>query len=248
MDGFDATTYGERIAEVYDEIHDARFDVPATVDVLASLAGGGPVLELAIGTGRVALPLAARGLRVEGIDISPAMVAKLREKPGGEAIPVTLGDFADVGVEGEFRLIYVVFNTLFALLTQEAQVRCFARAAAHLTPDGVFVVEGFVPDLGLYDRDGRRASPIEIGVDRVSIDVGRLDAVAQRVDATHVVLTEAGVKLYPVALRYAWPSELDLMARLAGLELHHRWGGWHREPFGAESSVHVSAYARPPQR
>ena len=247
MDGFDATTYGERIAEVYDEIHDARFDVPATVDVLASLAGGGPVLELAIGTGRVALPLAARGLRVEGIDISPAMVAKLREKPGGEAIPVTLGDFADVGVEGEFRLIYVVFNTLFALLTQEAQVRCFARAAAHLATDGVFVVEGFVPDLGLYDRDGLRAKPTEIGVDRVSVDVGRLDPVAQRVDSTQVVLTEAGVKLYPVALRYAWPSELDLMARLAGLELHQRWGGWHHEPFGAESSMHVSVYGRPPQ-
>jgi len=172
------------------------------------------------------------------------MVARLREKPGGEAIGVTMGDFADVGVEGEFRLIYVVFNTFFALLTQEAQVRCFAQAAAHLAEDGVFLVEGFVPDLGLYDRDGRRARPLEIGVDRVEIDVGRLDAVAQRVDAAHVVVTEAGVKLYPVALRYAWPSELDLMARLAGLELKHRWAGWHKEPFGSESTAHISVYGR----
>ncbi len=244
MEGFDATTYGERIAEVYDEQHAERFDVPATVDVLASLAGDGPALELAIGTGRVALPLAASGVRVEGIDISPAMVAKLRAKPGGEAIRVTMGDFADVGVEGEFRLIYLVFNTFFALLTQEAQVRCFARVAAHLAPDGVFVVEGFVPDTRLYGPRGTRVWPIEVGVDRVTIDVGRLDAVAQRVDATQVVLTEDGVKLYPIALRYAWPSELDLMARLAGLGLKHRWAGWHREPFGPESTMHISVYGR----
>ena len=244
MEGFDATTYGERIADIYDDLHAERFDVPATVEVLASLAGDGPALELAIGTGRVALPLAARGVRVEGIDVSPAMVAKLRSKPGGDAIPVTMGDFADVAVEGEFRLIYVVFNTLFALLTQEAQVRCFARAAEHLAPGGVFLVEAFVPDLGLFGHDGRRLRPLHLGADRVTIDLGMLDRVGQRVDATQMVVTEAGIKLYPVALRYAWPAELDLMARLAGLDLKQRWAGWHREPFGPDSTVHVSVYGR----
>src|SRR5262245_47622611 len=153
---FGPSTYGEKIAAVYDE-HTAHFglDTEGAVERLAELAGDGPVLELAIGTGRLGLPLAERGLEVHGIDASEAMVAKLREKPGGADIPVTMGDFADVGVEGHYPLIFVGFNTFFALLSQEAQVRCFANVAAHLTDGGIFVLEAFFPDLSRYDRDQR---------------------------------------------------------------------------------------------
>jgi hypothetical protein len=211
--------------------------------VLAELAGGGPVLELAIGTGRLALPLAACGLDVQGIDVSERMVAKLREKPGGDAIPVTFGDFADVPVEGSFRLIFIAFNTLFALLNQEDQRRCFANVGNHLTDDGVFVVEAFMPDLARFDR-GQRMHVHRVDTTGVMFDTARHDPVEQRVDSQRVVLTEEGIKLYPVSIRYAFPSELDLMARLAGLELRERWGSWKREPFTAESGRHVSVYAR----
>ncbi len=243
MEGFEASTYGERIAEIYDATTEPRFDADATADVLAELAGDGRALELAIGTGRIALRLVGRGVPVEGIDISPAMVAQLRAKPGGDTIPVAVGDFADVAVEGKFRLIYLVFNTFFALLSQDDQLRCFANVAAHLAHDGRFVVEGFVPAPLLYDQ-GQRVSAVEVGVDRVRLDAARLDIATQRVEATHVVITEAGIKLYPVALRYAWPAELDLMARLAGLHLEQRWSGWDRAPFGSDSAGHVSVYGR----
>jgi SAM-dependent methyltransferase len=238
------STYGEKIAEVYDK-HTAHFglDTDGAVERLAELAGGGPVLELAIGTGRLALPLAALGLEVHGIDASEAMVAKLREKPGGADIPVTVGDFAEVGVEGRYPLIFVGFNTFFALLSQEDQIRCFANVAAHLTDKGLFVLEGFVPDLGRYDGD-QRVSVMRIDSGEVMLDVSRHDPVAQRVEASHILITEGGTKLYPVNLRYAFPSELDLMARLAGLELKERWGGWRKEEFRAHSQRHVSVYGR----
>jgi len=239
---FDSSTYGERIAEVYDEWH-AGLDPSDAVAALAELAGAGPVLELAIGTGRIALPLAERGVEVHGIDASEAMVAKLREKPSGNRIPVTMGDFADVGVAGAYPLIFIGFNTFFALLTQEEQVRCFANVAARLEPGGAFVLEGFVPDLARFDR-GQRVSAIEVELDVVRIDASRHDPVTQRVTSQHLVLTADGVRLYPVSLRYAWPTELDLMARLAGLELAERWGGWRKEPFTADSERHVSVYRR----
>lgn len=243
MDGYDASTYGERVAEIYDATTEGHLDVAATVDLLAGLAGDGRALELAIGTGRVALPLAARGVPIDGIDVSSAMVARLRAKPGGDAIRVIMGNFADVGVDARYRLIFVVFNTFFALLSQEEQVRCFANVAEHLDGDGRFVLEAFVPDPARFDRS-QRISALDVGVDQVRLDVSRHDTVNQRVDSSQVVLTEAGVKLYPVSLRYAWPTELDLMAQLAGLHLRHRWAGWHREAFSSDSSMHVSVYGR----
>jgi hypothetical protein len=242
---YDASTYGDNIAEVYDEWYAkyARAYTDGAVEYLAALAGKGPVLELAIGTGRVALPLVARGLEVHGIDASQAMVAKLRAKPGGDRIPVTIGDFADVGVSGEYSLIFVVFNTIFALLTQEDQIRCFRNVAGHLAKGGNFVVEAFVPDLGRFDRNQRFA--VE-GIDsnQVRIEASQHDPVSQTVQSRHIVLSDQGLKFYPLKIRYAWPSELDLIARLAGLRLRDRWGGWRREPFDASSGSHVSVYAR----
>jgi SAM-dependent methyltransferase len=242
MEGYGPETYGDRIADVYDGLYQG-LDTEGAVETLASLADGGPVLELAIGTGRLALPLAERGLEVHGIDASEAMVAKLREKPGGDRIPVTMGDFADVGVDGAYPLVFVGFNTFFALQTQEDQLRCFANVAAHLADGGVFALEGFFPDLARFDR-GQRPNVNFVEQDRVMIDASRHDPVEQRIVSQHVVITEEGTKLYPVSIRYAFPSELDLMARLAGLELVNRWGGWRREPFTADSPRHVSVYGR----
>lgn len=242
MDAYGPETYGDRIADVYDNLY-TSLDTAGAVETLAELTAGDPVLELAIGTGRLALPLAQRGIEVHGIDASEAMVAKLREKPGGAGIPVTIGDFADVAVDGSYSLVFVAFNTLFALLTQEEQLRCFANVAAHLAEGGVFVVEVFFPDLSRFDR-GQRVQATTVDTDEVMIDASRHDPVAQRVDSSHIVITEAGIRLYPVHVRYAFPSELDLMAKLAGLELRERWGGWNREPFTAASQRHVSVYGR----
>jgi SAM-dependent methyltransferase len=243
MSEYEPSTYGERIAEVYDGWYSAREDTEGAVEFLAGLGTNGDVLELGIGTGRVALPLAARGINVHGIDASPAMVRRLRAKPGGEDISVTLGDFAEIPVQGKFCLIYVVFSTLFALLTQEAQVKCFQAAAEHLSEGGLFVLETFVPDLARFDR-GQRIDTIAVAVDHVRIDATIHDAVNQRCYVQHVQIEEKGIRLYPVQLRYVWPSELDLMARLAGLELRNRYGGWRNEPFTSASNRHVSVYHR----
>ncbi|MGI8574983.1 MAG: class I SAM-dependent DNA methyltransferase [Egibacteraceae bacterium] len=246
MDEYGSETYGERWADVYDDWVGARLGpevTGASVECLAELASGGNVLELAIGTGRVALPLAERGLEVHGIDASEAMVAKLREKPGGDAIPVTISDFADVGVEGEFALIFIVFNTLFGLTSQEEQIRCFRNVAGRLSADGVFVVEAFVPDVTRFE-DGQTVRAVRAEADHVEFEVSQHDLAAQTVHSQHVVITEEGTRLLPVHLRYAWPSELDLMARLAGLRLRDRWGGWDRSPFTSASGTHVSVYAR----
>lgn len=245
MENYDASTYGDRIASIYDELYQDMFDVEGTVDLLAELAGDGRALELAIGTGRIALPLAGRGVEVHGIDISEAMVTELRAKPGGAGIPVEMGDFADVPVgDTTYRLAYLVFNTLFALATQEDQVRCFQNVADHLEPGGLFVVECFWPDLARFDRHQR------IGVDSVSSDAVMLEAtrhdrVNQRSESMHVVLKEGGTELYPVVIRYAYPAEMDLMARLAGLRLKERHGGWRKQPFTSESNTHVSIYEKP---
>jgi SAM-dependent methyltransferase len=241
MQDYGPETYGDRIASVYDSLYEDHLDTDAAVDALARLAGPGPVLELAIGTGRLAVPLAQRGVDISGIDASDEMVARLRAKPSGADIPVTMGDFAAVDVEGTFSLIFVAFNTLFALLTQDDQVRCFQNVAAHLADGGRFVVEAFVPDLDRFDR-GQRVNVAAVDLDRVDLDVSRHDSVAQRVDSQHIFVTEDGIKLAPVSLRYASPSELDLMARLAGLELQERWGSWHGEPFTDRSTDHISIY------
>ena len=238
-----ALSFGEDVAATYDE-DDVRGDEDDTVEFLARLAGDGPVLELAIGTGRIGLPLAARGVRVAGIEISPAMAARLRAKPGGDDIAVTMGDFADVAVPGTYRLAYVVYNTFFNLLTQDDQVRCFENVAAHLTDDGAFVIETFVPAFLYRLRNDQYVDAEAIEVGEVRLDVGRHDPVAQLLDESHVSLSNAGVRVFPIVTRYAWPGELDLMARIAGLRLADRWGGWNDEPFTSASERHISVYRR----
>jgi SAM-dependent methyltransferase len=242
MEGYRPETYGDRIADVYDAITAGLPDPVDCVDRLAELAGPGPALELGIGTGRVALPLAARGVEVHGIDASAAMVERLRAKPGGEAVPVTLGDFADLPVAGAYRLVYVVFNTFFSLLTQDEQVRCFAAVADHLAPGGAFVLELFVPDPTVHPG-GQSVRTRHLGLDMARVDLALHDPVAQRVDFQNVLLTADGLRLLPGSVRYAWPAELDLMARLAGLGLRERWGGWRREPYtAATNGLYVAVY------
>ncbi len=241
MSDYDHTTYGDRWAEVYDDVF-SSLD-PKELDALEELSGAGPVLELGIGTGRLALPLSARGVEVHGIDSSAEMVARMREKPGCEAIPVTIGDFADVPVEGRYQLIFVVGSTFFCLLTQEEQVRCFGQIARHLNPGGVFVLEAFVPDPARF-HGGQTVRAVSVGDDRVHLDVSKHDGATQRVVSQQVLIEAEGVRLFPVEVRYAWPSELDLMAQLAGLRLRERWAGWDKAAFNATSTVHVSIYER----
>src|SRR5918994_1223870 len=234
-------SFGEDVAKMYDD--EQRGDENAAVAFLEKLAGGGPPLELAVGTGRSPLPLAARGTGVAGSNISPAMVAQLRTKPGGDRISVTIGDFADVPVHGTYRLIYVVFNTLFNLLTQEDQVRCFENVAAHLTDDGSFVIEAGSPAFLYGLRNDQHVDAESIEIDAVRIDVLRHDPAKQMLDESHVSISSAGVRLNPIVQRYAWPAELDLMARIAGLRLKERWDGWNPEPFTNRGNV-VSVYGR----
>lgn len=244
IEEYGPSTYGDRFAEIYDEwVEWVAVDTEAAVALLAELAGSGPVLELAIGTGRIAVPLAERGIDVHGIDASEAMVARLRSKPGGESIPVTIGDFADVAVHGGYTLIYIVFGSLFALQTQEAQVRCFENVAAHLADGGVFVVEAFVPDLTRFHRDQRVVAE-RVGLDDAWLVLSRHFPAEQRVESQHVRLSEQGIRFYPVRIRYAYPSELDLMARLAGLRLRDRLDGWKSEPFAGATATRISVYER----
>ena len=234
------STYGDRIAHVYDRWYVPE-DTREAVRFLAGLAGSGPVLELGIGTGRIAIPLARRGIEIRGIDASEGMVAKLRAKRGGREIRVSIGDFAEVASPGRYSLIFVVFNTIFALLTQDDQVRCFANVARRLTAKGVFVVQAFVPDLTRFDR-GQRTETFDVTTTSVRLDTSLHELAEQRVTTQHVYLSEKGIELYPVEMRYIWPSEMDLMANLAGMRLRDRFGGWHREPFTSESYGHVSVY------
>jgi SAM-dependent methyltransferase len=241
MEGFHpATSFGPEVARHYDD--EPRGDEAETVDLLAGLAGDGPALELAVGTGRIALPLAERGVRVDGIELSPDMVDRLREKPGGADLDVTLGDMARVDAPGSsYRLVYLVFNTIYNLLTQDDQVRCFENVARHLHPDGRFVVEAGVPTAWLRGRQYVDVERLTTG--EVVLDVNRFDPVTQILDEQHVTLTDEGVRMGPISARLIWPSEMDLMARIAGLTLVERYGGWRREPFTATSERHVSLYA-----
>jgi SAM-dependent methyltransferase len=243
MADYETHTYGEKVADIYDRMpYVAARPTDATVEFLASIAGKRRVLELGIGTGRIAIPLAAKGFKVSGLDASEKMVAQMRAKPGGDAIPVVMGNFGDVKIGGRFSLIYVVFNTLFSLPTQEEQIRCFQRVAKHLTNDGVFVIEGFVPDLGRYDR-GQRVGAIYVAADRVLFEVTQNDVSEQYIRSVQVEIRDGEAPhLYPVQLRYAAAAELDLMARLAGMRLRARYGGWNREPFNIASQAHVSIY------
>jgi len=239
MKEYDETTYGQRIAEIYDELY-SDYD-PASIELLAELAGNGPALELGIGTGRIALPLHERGIAVQGIDASEAMLSRLRAKPHGAEIEVVTGSFAAFKMDTRFSLIYVVFNTFFNLQTQEEQVRCFRSVREHLAPDGVFLMEVFVPDLCRF-TDHQTVRTIRLTDQAVNVEVSQVDPVAQQVTTKHVLLSEDGIRLFPVKLRYAWPSELDLMAQIAGLSLRHRWGSWAREAFTKDSQKHVSVY------
>ena len=235
--------FGERVAARYDESEAELFDpvvVGPVVDFLAELAGGGAALELGIGTGRIALPLAERGVRVHGIDLSEAMVARLRAKPGAEWIDVMIGDFATTKVDGTFSLAYVVFNTLANLTTKGAQTACFRNVAAHLEPGGCFVVEIGVPRLQrLPPGDTMRvfhASETHWGIDEY-------DVANQGLVSHHFTRVGEGLfELVSVPFRYVWPAELDLMAELAGMKLRERWSGWQREPFSSESGKHVSVW------
>jgi SAM-dependent methyltransferase len=243
MSSYGPSTYGDGVADVYDAWYPGG-DPGPIVERLLAVADRGPVLELGIGTGRIAIPLAAAGTAVHGIDASQAMVERLRAKSGSEDLRITIGDFADLDLPDRYSLVYVVFNTFFSLLEQDDQVRCFRRVADHLAPGGRFLLECFVPDLARFDR-GQRFSVAAIDDDGIRIEASLHDSVAQRVKARVVSLTEEGARFYPLQARYCWPSELDLMARMAGLELENRWGGWNEEPFTASSSNHVTVYRRP---
>ena len=242
--GYTASTYGDRIAGVYDEFYGPSNETER-VDVLEELAAGGRALELGVGTGKYALPLSARGVEVHGIEASQAMVDQLRAKESCTTIPITVGDFADIEVEGAFSLIFVVSNTFFMLTTQEDQLRCFENVASHLEEPGLFLVHAFVPDVSMFgERGSRHLSASLPDLDSVQLDVSVHDAMNQVVDFRHLHLTEEGMSMYPGRLRYAWPSELDLMARLAGLRLRERWTNWRRSPFTSQSRSHVSVYER----
>jgi SAM-dependent methyltransferase len=230
--------FGENVAARYDESTGEYFDaavIESTVDFLAELAGDGDALELGVGTGRIALPLAQRGVRVHGIDLSTAMVAKLKEKLGGEEVGVTIGDFATTRVDGTFSLVYLVFNTINNLTTQDAQVACFENAAAQLDPGGHFVVEVGVPNtapLEVFDL-----SDTHVGIDELDFDT-------QRLVSHHFSLVDGRWERLSVPFRSVSPAELDLMARLAGMTLSERWGGWNHEPFTADSPKHVSVWRK----
>jgi Methyltransferase domain len=243
MKDFDPfASFGPEVARRYD--NDLRGDEDETVAFLAQLAAGRPTLELAIGTGRIALPLAATGLRVDGIEQSQAMVDVLRSKAAGADIRVSMGDMAEVPVDGTYGLIYLVFNTLFNLLTQDDQVRCFVSVAKHLDDGGVFLVEAGVPDPFYVLRSGQYVDAEAVAVDHVTLDVARFDRVTQILDESHVRIGSDGITTTPIVTRYAWPSEIDLMARIAGLRLISREGGWKHEPFTASSERHISVYGR----
>jgi SAM-dependent methyltransferase len=237
--------FGERVAARYDESAAGMFDpevVDPVADLLAELAGGGRALELGIGTGRIALPLARRGVPVHGIELSRAMVARLRAKPGGEDIGVTIGDFATTAVDGSFSLAYLVFNTIVNLTTQAEQVACFRNVAAHLEPGGCFVIEVGVPDLRRLPP-GETARVFHITESRWGID--EYDVANQGLVSHHFETVDGRIERTSMPFRYVWPAELDLMAELAGLRLRDRWGGWRREPFTSDSRSHVSLWEKP---
>ena len=241
----DDGVFDERVAARYDGTYDDQADpavVDPMVDFLAAHAGDGPALELAIGTGRIGLPLARRGVRVHGIELSGAMVARLRAKPGGDELDVTIGDMATTRVPGTFALAYLVANTIGNLTTQEAQVACFNNVADHLRPGGRFVIEKIVPDLQ-WLPPGERTRTFHFSDDHVGVD--EYDVANQRLTSHHWTLREGRWEYFAVPFRYVWPAELDLMAQLAGMRLRERWGGWQREPFTSESRKHVSVWEKP---
>jgi len=237
--------FDEPVAARYDEGVADMFDpavVDPAVDLLAQLAGGGRALELGIGTGRIALPLAHRGVPVHGIEMSKAMVARLRTKPGAEEIGVTIGDFATTTVDGQFAVAYLLFNTIGNLTTQAAQVTCFRNVAEHLEPGGCFVVEVVVPELQRLPP-GETLRPLYVSETRWGLD--EYDVAKQGLTSHHFEIVDGKLQRLSIPFRYVWPSELDLMAQLAGMGLRERWSGWQREPFTSDSVKHVSIWEKP---
>jgi SAM-dependent methyltransferase len=242
---FDPGEYGRHIGALYDSLVDAAFptDTDATVALLAELADGGPVLEFGVGTGRLALPLARLGLPVSGIDGSAEMLDQLRNKPGGAAMPLRVGNFADTHLDGDFALVVLAANTIFALPSQDAQVQAFRNAAAHLRPGGHFVLEAWVPDVGDF-RAGRALRIVSVQDRRVVLEAAELEPVEQHMRTTKLFCGPDGLQAFPANHRYAWPAELDLMARLAELNRVHRWASWRRDPYTAISRQHVTVYRK----
>ena len=237
--------FDEPVAERYDASSADRFEpavINATVDFLADLANGGAALELGIGTGRIALPLSQRGVQVHGIDLSSAMVARLRAKTGAHDIDVTIGDFATTDVGRSFRLVYLVYNTIMNLTTQDEQVQCFRNVAAHLEPGGCFVIEVGIPDLQRLPP-GETVRAFTVSPTRLSFD--EYDIAAQILYSHHYSVVDGQLEFFSAPFRYVWPTELDLMARLAGMTLRERWSGWNREPFTSASTTHVSVWEKP---
>jgi SAM-dependent methyltransferase len=245
MEGFDPkTSFGYEVSMEYDAL-ETRGDEEETVAFLAEIADGRDALEFAIGTGRIALPLMRAGVRVDGIELSPDMVDRMREKPGGREVDVAMGDMSRVTTGRSYGLVYLVFNTIGNLLTQDGQVRCFENAARHLDDGGVFVLECRVPSAP--SRPGHQFVDAErVSADEVVLDVNRYDPVTQVLDEVHLHITESGIRLGPISVRLARPPEFDLMARIAGLRLRDRFGGWRGEPFTADSWRHVSVYEKSP--
>jgi SAM-dependent methyltransferase len=237
--------FDERIAARYDESSAEMFDpaaVDPVVDFLVEIAGDGPALELGIGTGRIALPLRERGVEVHGIELSRAMADRLRAKRGGEDIAVTIGNFATTRVEGSFTLAYLVYNTIMNLTSQEDQVSCFRNVAAHLEPGGRFVIEVMVPDLRRLPP-GETFRVFDAGENHLGID--EYDVAGQGLVSHHLEIVDGRLERFSMPFRYVWPSELDLMAELAGMKLSERWGGWKRESFTSESRKHVTVWEKP---
>jgi SAM-dependent methyltransferase len=241
----DAGVWNEQVAQGYDEAS-AHVYAPAVldpaVDFLARHAGGGPALEFAIGTGRVALPLSARGVRVAGIEMSEPMVRELRKKPGGDGIAVTIGDMAHARAPGEFSLVYVVYNAITCLLSQDEQVACFRNAARHLAPGGRFVIEVWIPELQRLPP-GETARPFQVGEDHFGFDT--FDLANQRLVSHHYRIVDGRADTFRSPHRFVWPSELDLMAKLAGMVPSERWADWHEAPFTSSSRSHVSVWRKP---
>lgn len=239
----DPGLFGRLWAGTYDETSSP--DPAAAVEFLAGLAGAGPVLELAIGTGRVALPLAARGIAVQGIEASPEMIAVMRGKPGGDAIPVVVGDMADVDVTGPYPLVYLVYNTLFNLTGKDRQEHCFRNVARVLAPGGAFVIEAFVPQSQKFDTQERHLDVRTVTESSVELRAIRYNRQAQTFLQQTLTITDGSIRLKPFSLHYRWPDQIDALATQAGLQLESRYANWHREPFGPDSTDHMSIYRKP---
>ncbi|MEM8634054.1 MAG: class I SAM-dependent methyltransferase [Pseudomonadota bacterium] len=242
MADWNSSSFGELYADEYDALHDPG-TTKDSVDLISSLAGDGTLFELAIGTGRMAIPLAKKGHVIQGLEASSEMVAKLREKPGGDAIHVQIADMSEFETRERYDFAFLVFNTLFNLTSQSAQIGCFASVADCLNPRGYFLVETFVPDIGRF-RSGEDVSVSKLDTESVWLEAVVHNGVDQTLDFQRIRYSREGVKIAPLKMRYAWPAEIDLMAQLAGLRLKHRWGGWNRESFTDKSRMHVSLYEK----